>query len=174
MDHFCGLAIQFRYIGAVTKLPRVFLPYAPRFGVTIGIAFITKLSMTWMKSQKYVPVPLQNAPITKLPRAFAPYEKQKSTILRTSTDSYRINFITKLPRVFAPCEKQKSTEIRISAASVFGTVSEATQIVMGHCHHETQHNGCVFSPAGEPKLTQYCYNKMRPQAARKNFVISQI
>ena len=85
-----------------------------------------------------------------------------------------IAFITKLPRAFAPCEKQKSTEIRISAASVFGTVSEATQIVMGHCHHETQHNGCVFSPAGEPKLTQYCYNKMRPQAARKNFVISQI
>ena len=90
MDHFCVLAIQFRYIGAVTELPRVFLPYAPRFGVTIGIAFITKLSMTWMKSQKYVPVPLQNAPITKPQRAFAPYAKQKSTILRTSTDSYRI------------------------------------------------------------------------------------
>ena len=52
-----------------------------------GMEFVSYESR---KSQKYVPVPLQNAPITKLPRAFAPYEKQKSRILRTSTASYRI------------------------------------------------------------------------------------
>ena len=52
-----------------------------------GIEFVSYESR---KSQKYVPVQLQIAPITKSPRAFAPCEKQKRRILRTNTASYRI------------------------------------------------------------------------------------
>ena len=55
-----------------------------------GMEFVSYESR---KSLKYVPVPLQIAPITKSPRAFAPCEKQKSRILRilrTNTASYRI------------------------------------------------------------------------------------
>ena len=102
-----------------------------------GIEFV---SYENRKSQKYVPVQLQIAPITKSPRAFAPYEKQKRRMLRTNTASYRIyNEIAEGIRALWKAE-------RINAASDAFTGITKLHNLSWHSRPYEKHNIQYFVP----------------------------